>query len=233
MRVRVGANAEAGISGVILVGGDSRRLGVDKVVLCFGGRPLVASAAEKLKCVTDELLAVGSHRDILDRLGLRVVDDVYPGCGVLGGIYTGLRASRFEKALIVAGDMPFLSAPLLNYMIGLAKDFDVVIPRTPMGLEPLHAIYSKACLDPIDDLLSAGVLRIIRFFHEVRVRYVEPEEILPFDPHYRSFLNVNTPEDLDKAREVAEALEAQDRSGTESPAQEHTNRADNARSGSS
>ena len=144
-----------------------------------------------------------------------------------------MQASRFEKALIVAGDMPFLNAPLLRYMVGLAGDFDVVIPRTPMGVEPLHAIYSKACLGPINDLLSTGVLRIIRFFQEVRVRYVEPEEIITFDPHCRSFLNINTPEDLERAREVAEALEAEGHSDTESPEQEHTNRADNCPPGSS
>lgn len=195
--------AEERISGVILAGGKSKRLGMDKALLGLGGRPLIASIVEKLRQLSDDILVVGEHRDLYDRLNVRSVEDVYPGHGALGGIYSGLRASRFERALVVAYDMPFLDLRLLRYMILLGKGYDVLIPRTPQGTEPLHAIYSKRCIKPIGELISAsGTARIVHFFDRVRVRYVEPNEIALFDPHYLSFFNINTPKDLARAREI-------------------------------
>ena len=101
--------------------------------------------------------------------------------------------------------MPFLNTGLLQFMIDLAPDFDVVVPRVDGRPEPLHAIYSKSCLEPIESRLKRQDLKIALFFEEVRVAYVDEEDIDLFDPERLSFFNVNTQEDLDKAL----ALEAQ------------------------
>jgi len=134
---------------------------------------------------------------------LRIVFDTYTGKGPLGGIYTGLVASDSFYNLVVACDMPFLNQALLHYMIQLSAKFDIVVPRWDDMVEPLHAVYSKDCLAPIESLLKQGNLSISKLFTLVRVRYVEAEEINRFDPKHLSFFNINTEADLEVARELA------------------------------
>jgi molybdopterin-guanine dinucleotide biosynthesis protein A len=122
--------------------------------------------------------------------------DVFPETGPLGGIYTAIHHAANPHVLIVACDMPWLNRPLLEYMATLRQTADVVVPRWEKYPEPLHAIYSKACLEPIREKLEAEQLKITAFFGRVRLRFVERAEIERFDPDGRSFLNVNTPEDL-------------------------------------
>jgi molybdopterin-guanine dinucleotide biosynthesis protein A len=138
------------------------------------------------------------------RLPARLVGDVYPGKGSLGGIYTALQAARYDACLVVACDMPFLNAGLLRYLIGLAPGYDVVVPRVEGFPETLHAIYGKRCLDPIQRRLLAGQLKIVGFFDEVRVRYVERDDVARFDPQFRSFLNMNTPSDWERVQKLTE-----------------------------
>jgi molybdopterin-guanine dinucleotide biosynthesis protein A len=133
---------------------------------------------------------------------LRFAVDVYPGKGPLGGIYTGLAASTTVYNLVVACDMPFLNPDLLHYMIQVASDFDLVVPRVGRLTEPLHAVYSKNCLSPIENLLKQNELRVYKLFSLVKVRYVEAEEIDRFDPKHLSFFNINTEADLKKAKEL-------------------------------
>jgi len=187
------------ISCIVLAGGQSHRLGTDKAFLQIGGQVLIEGILEKMVRVGDEVIIVTNSPQEYGYLEARLVGDVYPGKGSLGGIYSGLRAAHSDYSLVVACDMPFLNLKLLRYMILLSPGHDVVIPRVGGMTEPLHAIYSKKCLQPIERLLSAGGFKIIDFFHEVRVRYVEEQEIKLFDPQCLSFFNINTPEDLEKA----------------------------------
>jgi molybdopterin-guanine dinucleotide biosynthesis protein A len=152
--------------------------------------------------IGDEVIIVTNSPQKYGHLEARLVGDIYPGKGSLGGIYSGLRAARSEYGLVVACDMPFLDLSLLRYMILLSPGQDVVIPRIGGLTEPLHAIYSKQCLQPIERVLAGGGGRIIEFFPEVRVRYVEEQEIKLFDPQCLSFFNINTPADLEKARSL-------------------------------
>jgi molybdopterin-guanine dinucleotide biosynthesis protein A len=99
--------------------------------------------------------------------------------------------------------MPFLNKALLRHLISLSPGFDIVIPKTEDGWQPLHAIYSQKCLPFMEDLLLKGNLKIIDFFHRVKKREVPNAEILPFDPQLLSFLNLNTPEDLVRVQELA------------------------------
>lgn len=191
------------VSGVVLAGGESRRLGTRKALVKVGGVALIERVLEPVRQVSNDVLVVTGDPGPYQHLGLPLVCDAWPGMGALGGIYSGLQMARYPRALVVACDMPFLNLALLRYMISLAEDYDVVIPA-PGGLfEPLHAVYSKACLAPIEDLLRAGSRRIADLLCHVRVRRLQKEEVDQFDPKGLAFFNVNTPEDLARARELA------------------------------
>jgi molybdopterin-guanine dinucleotide biosynthesis protein A len=181
-----------------------------------------------MQSVCRELILVANDVAAYARFGVSIVPDVYPGKGSLGGLYTGLNAARYDHALAVACDMPFLNRDLLAYLVSLARDFDITIPRATdlskniardrqnskrvhpllakeINLHPTHAIYSKNCLAPIHTKLMADELRLIGFYDGLRVRVVEPAEIDRFDPKHLSFFNANTPGDL----AIAQALRDQ------------------------
>jgi molybdopterin-guanine dinucleotide biosynthesis protein A len=190
------------VSGIVLAGGQSSRLGTDKSFINVNGRPLIEQIVVKLAKLSDDVVIVTNSPEKYDHLAARLAADIYPGKGALGGIYSGLRAAANAYSLVVACDMPFLDLNLLRYMILLARGHDVVIPRIGGLPEPLHAIYSRSCLEPIDRLLARGGLKIIDFFSEVRVRYVEEDEVDIFDPQHLSFFNVNTLSDLEKVKRL-------------------------------
>jgi len=191
------------VTGIVLAGGKSSRLGQDKALVRLDGATTLAEMAVRcLAPLVEEVIVVGDV-ERLAALPARVVPDLYPGAGTLGGIYTGLTAGGHEHAFVVACDMPFLSADLLGYMIALPRDYDVLLPRLARGrYEPLHAVYSRRCLAPIRDRLEIEQYRIIGFLGEVRVRYLDEPELRRLDPELRSFHNVNTPDDLLRAIEM-------------------------------
>ena len=191
------------VSGIVLAGGQSSRLGTDKSLVNMNGQPLIEQIVAKLARLSDDVIIATNSPEKYDHLEARLVGDIYPGKGALGGIYSGLWAAANAYSLVVACDMPFLDLNLLRYMILLACGHDVIIPRIGELLEPLHAIYSKSCLEPIDRLLARGGLKIIDFFSEVRVRYVEEDEVDIFDPQHLSFFNVNTLSDLEEMKKMA------------------------------
>jgi molybdenum cofactor guanylyltransferase len=186
-------------SGIVLAGGRSSRLGQDKALLPLpDGRSLIAHVVARLAPLVSEVVVVATDGERLGPLPARLVPDAFPDGGALGGIYAGLAAAREEHAIVVACDMPLLSRPLLRYLLAPPRDFDVLLPRLADDqVEPLHAVYAKACLEPIRRQLAAGRRRIISFLGDVRVRYVEEAELRRLDPELRSFFNVNTPADLE------------------------------------
>ncbi len=198
---REGSVPEA--SAIILAGGKSLRLALDKALLVLNGEWLLARIVSTLATLSDDLLVVANDAQHLEQLAARVVSDVYPGTGPLGGIYAGLGAMRYDRGLVVACDMPLLNLGLLRYLIQLSWESDVVLPRIGDKTEPLHAVYTKTCLRPIEDSLKRGERRIVAFFPEVRVRYVEQEEVEVFDPRHLSFFNINTMEELALARRLS------------------------------
>jgi molybdopterin-guanine dinucleotide biosynthesis protein A len=178
-------------------------MGQAKAWLPVGGRPVVERVVERVAPLSDDVLLIGHVDGPHQHLAARPVDDVYPGQGPLGGIYTALQAARYDTCLVVACDMPFLDAGLLRYLIGLAPGYDVVVPRVAGFPETLHAVYGKRCLDPIQRRLLAGQLKIVGFFDEVRVRTVERDDVARFDPQFRSFMNMNTPADWERLQQLA------------------------------
>ena len=185
------------ISAVVLAGGESRRLGQDKCMLLVEGQSLLDRTLGLLASLAGDLVVVSNdpRRTVDLPFPVRLVPDRQPGVGALMGLYSGLHAARHDRAVAVACDMPFLSLPLLRHMVSLSVDYDVVLPRLGDLVEPLHAVYGKGCLGPMERQLSRGRRRIVSFFDEVRVCYVEQAEVDRYDPRHLSFLNVNTPED--------------------------------------
>jgi molybdopterin-guanine dinucleotide biosynthesis protein A len=191
------------LSAIILAGGRSRRFGTDKALIPWRGRPLIETVLEAVSQVTSESIVVTNSPQPLRELSARLVPDELPGTGSLVGIHSGLKAARHDHSLVVACDMPLLNLELLTHMAAQPRDYDVLIPRTAEGVEPLHAIYGRACIDPIARVLHDGGRRIIQFFPQVRVRYLEQKQVDRFDPHHLSFFNINTPQDLQKALDLS------------------------------
>jgi molybdopterin-guanine dinucleotide biosynthesis protein A len=189
------------ITGIILAGGKNLRMGKNKAFLEVNGERIIDRTRNLfLELFDDVLLVTNSLADYLD-LNLRMVADLYPGKGALGGVYTGLFHASHSHAFVAACDMPFLNRDLIRHLIDLSPGYDIVIPKTQDGLQPLHAIYSQKCLPFMEELIRQDNLKIIDFFHRVKKREVPDEEILPLDPDLASFLNVNTPEELARIKD--------------------------------
>jgi len=189
------------ITGIILAGGENLRMGKNKAFLVVNGQRIIDRTKKLFAELFDEVLMVtNSPLEYLD-LNLRLVSDLCPGKGSLGGIYTGLFYASHSHAFVAACDMPFLNKALIGHLIALSPGYDIVIPKTDDGLQPLHAIYSQKCLRFMEDLLRKDDLKIIDFFSKIKKREVPTEEILPIDPRLASFFNVNTPEDLAYAQD--------------------------------
>jgi molybdopterin-guanine dinucleotide biosynthesis protein A len=199
------------ISCIVLAGGKGWRLGRDKTLEIVDNRNLLQRVLSRLSSFGSDIIVVTAKDKSLAQFTgyprLRVVADAYPGEGALVGVGTGLAASNSWYNLVVACDMPFLNQALLRYMLELSAGFDLVVPRVGGLVEPLHAVYAKSCLAPIEGLLEQGDLRLSQLFDLVKVRYVEAEEIDRFDPRHLSFFNINTKADLEKAQQLAKGIE--------------------------
>jgi molybdopterin-guanine dinucleotide biosynthesis protein A len=194
------------LSVVIQAGGRSTRMGENKALKSFLGRPLVERVVRRLEPIADEILLTTNEPDAFAFLHIPRFPDVRPGLGPLGGLHTALAKSQHPWVAVVACDMPFASAPLLVASAGiLAQEaMDVVIARSPEGFEPLHAAYRRgACLPAIEAALDAGERRVISWFPRVRVRTLTSEELARYDPDGIAFLNVNTAEEFALAEQRA------------------------------
>ncbi len=198
---------EFAMTSIVLAGGRSSRLGREKSRELVGRESLIAIVVSRLSSLSDEILIVvsqsQSNSSFPSCAKAKTVVDLYPGKGALGGIYTGLAYSSSFHNLAVACDMPFLNISLLRYMVRVSPGFDVVMPRMGDHREPLHAVYTRDCLLPMERQLRKGNLRAADFPDSVSTRYVERKEIGRFDPEFLSFFNINTQVDLERARTLA------------------------------
>ncbi len=192
----------AGIVGVVLVGGKSRRYGRNKALEMFQGERLIDRQVRTVGSLFSEVFVITDNPEPYLHLDVTIVRDVIPGQGPLGGIYTGLLFAQGESVFVTACDMPFVQPAVVGHMMELAKDYDVVVPQKETGLEPLHAIYSTRCLPHIKKMLDRQELQVIGFFQAVKVYHLSLEEIGQLDPMGLSFFNINTRKDMDRAREL-------------------------------
>ena len=190
-------HSESAISAIVLAGGQSRRMGRDKALIDYQGRPIIAHVIDTLRALSDDIAVVSNQSDLYGPFGARVVPDYEPPCGPLGGIAAGLQAAQHPLAVVVACDMPFLNVTLLRWLIDLADGYDAVVPQTGDEFEPLHAVYRRECYSPMVRRIERGERRVISFFADVRLRPVPEPEWRVLDPAGRSLANLNTPDDLD------------------------------------
>ena len=182
------------ISGVILAGGNSRRMGRDKAWLDFNGQPLIAVIAERLRTVVDEVIIAADDTKRFTPFADCCVPDAYRGIGTLSGIHAGLQAASHDPILIVGCDMPFLDPRVLAWLVKESQEVDLVVIKHELGLEPLHAVYRKSCLPAVEATIRSGERCAFAFCDQIRVRFVHPSEIPSLHPDRSSFFNVNTPE---------------------------------------
>jgi molybdopterin-guanine dinucleotide biosynthesis protein A len=190
------SRVQPSITGVILAGGKSSRMGRNKALMPLGGRRLIDRVVDVMRQVFADLLLVTNSPEVYTDLGLPMVGDVYPDKGPLGGIYSAIYHAPTPYCFVVACDMPCLSVAVMRYLIDQIADYDVVMPEFRGEREPLHAIYNKACLPPILRRLKADRLKIVGFLPEVRVRTVAASDFQHLDPDLLAFHNLNTPEEF-------------------------------------
>jgi molybdenum cofactor guanylyltransferase len=191
------------IAGIILAGGLSRRMGGrTKALLEIGGKPIIQRVVSALGAVFEKIIVITNRPEEYAFLKLPLFKDIRPGCGSLGGLYTGLSVCGCRRGFLVACDMPFLDATVIKYMTKFAADADVVVPRIRGHLEPLHAIYSRECLPHVESLLDQGDLKILNFLDKVKVLEIREDELAEFDPSLKFIANVNYPEDLDRLQRL-------------------------------
>lgn len=195
----------ADITGIILAGGQSRRMGRDKRFLELEGRTLLERGLAVLETLFPEVLIVAAEDGpAFAALRHRVVTDLIPGCATLGGLLTGLSLASRPRVFAAACDMPFLAPAVILRMVELGGSADVVMAKLGTGLQPMHALYAKSCLPHLERMARTGNLKVQDLCQTpgLKVRVVTEEELRETDPRLLSFMNLNTPADLELARKL-------------------------------
>ena len=187
---------------VILAGGDSKRMGSPKALLEIGGISLIERVVETLKPIFTRLTIVTDRPELFKGLPAQITGDLLIGNDKtpLRGIHAGLSASDLPWQFVVACDMPFLSPGLIQYMAKYAPSFDVVVPRVNSYYQPLHAFYSRSCVEKIESCLQRGCFKITDLYRDMNLYYIEHDDIIRHDPREVAFMNINTWGDYEKAQ---------------------------------
>lgn len=191
---------------IILAGGKNTRMGGDKAFLKIGEKTIIEIILDKLKSFFEKIIIVTNSPDRYRIFRVRLISDIIPNKGPLGGIYSGLVNTREFHNFFFACDTPFLNVELIRYMKNNYGNFDVITPKLKYGYEALHAIYSKNCITPIEKQLKQNNLKIIDFFPQVKIKEITEDIIKQFDPRLLSFFNINTNADYQQALNIAPSL---------------------------
>ena len=172
-------------------------MGRDKVFIEWEGKPIIQRVAEIVSSVCKKVRIIADRPKRFSSLGFEVYSDSICGKGPLGGIYTALQVSDTEKVFCVACDMPYLDEETIRGMLNISVDYDVVVPRSEGRFHPLHAVYSRSCMKPIEKLLMSVSPRITGFFDQVRVKTVGEQDFPALSDKGKALTNLNTPADLE------------------------------------
>lgn len=199
------------MTAVVLAGGRSSRMGVNKMFLPLGDKPVILHLLEVVKRIFAECIVVTDEPALFQNYGVKVVQDILV-CrekNSLAGIHAGLFYASYHYAFILAGDMPFVRPQVIKHLCTYANGCDVIVPKEGKFFQPLCAIYHKNCLPLIEEQLANGIFRIDRFYPKVRLCEVDVNELKQFDPEGYTFFNINTPEDYTQAGRIYEVLRSQ------------------------
>lgn len=175
-------------------------MGTDKAFLQIDGIPIIRRIYDVFEKIFTEIIIVTNQKELYLDFNAKIVTDLISDHGALGGLYTGLFFSSNQYAFCVACDMPFLKESLIRFLINQIDGYDAIVPRTEDGLQPLHAIYSKSCLPPIKRLIDTGGYKIIDFYPLIKIKIIGESEFINLDQTRESFININTPEELNFLR---------------------------------
>ncbi|HZC79101.1 MAG TPA: molybdenum cofactor guanylyltransferase [Ktedonobacterales bacterium] len=206
MKIEDGGPEQFPVTGVVLAGGASARMGRSKAVLELRGEPLLRRVVRRLRLALPNVLVVGPPDLATLVPDATVLPDLTPGAGPLGGLHTALRAVTTPWAFVVACDMPFVAPALVRAMARLATAHgaaDVVALRTTHGVEPLHAVYHTSCLAAVERRIATADHSMAGLLSTLTVHVVEPAEVAPYDPSGRSAFNANTPAEWQQALALA------------------------------
>lgn len=184
-------------------------MGEEKALLVFHGRTLIQRVIDRVKPLGDELLITTNRPEYFQKFNLPLYEDLLPGHGALGGLYTALSVAQFPVVIVVACDMPFVNAEILALAIREleSNEVDLVIPETTKGYEPFHAVYHREkCVPAILRALEAGKRRLISWFPDVKVRVIPDSVLMRYDPQQIAFNNLNTRDEFLKAEQLAQEV---------------------------
>lgn len=195
-----------GVTGILLAGGKSRRMGKDKRFILLGQKTLFERSCAVLCELFEEVCVVIAHDSPSLQAEVPVIRDLIPDCGSLGGLYTGLRWAKTQHIFLAACDMPFLNPDVIRYMVNVKEQADIVIGRWAARLQPTHAVYGRNCLPVIEEMMNLKNKKIHSMIDHpaLRVRMIAEWEFEQIDRNGRSMFNINTPSDLEQARSVAD-----------------------------
>lgn len=199
---------EIDVTGVLLAGGKSRRMGEDKRYLVLGEQTLLERGLTVLRSIFQNVVVVIAQDSPPLDVEAHVVRDLVPDCGSLGGLYTGLIQATTPYIFVVACDMPFLNPAVIAQFTSRRASADIVMATLAGRVHPMHALYGKRCLPVVEQMIRARQLKIQEMVSHpsLHVRYVTEKDLLTLDPSGRSFQNVNTPADLEVARSLLAQL---------------------------
>lgn len=199
---------ETGVTGILLAGGKSRRMGEDKRFLVLGEQTLLQRGLAALHSIFQDVVVVIAQDSPPLHVDGRVIRDLVPDCGSLGGLYTGLMQAATPYIFVVACDMPFLDQAVMTHFTNRKAAVDIVMAKLDGQLHPMHALYSKQCLPALERMIAARQLKIQEIVSQssLRVGYVTEKDLSVLDPSGRSFYNVNTLVDLEAAQSLLARL---------------------------
>jgi molybdopterin-guanine dinucleotide biosynthesis protein A len=186
-------------SAIVLAGGRSSRMGRPKALLPFDGVPLIVHVVSAMKALFGEVVVVAAPDQDLPTMPVILVRDEVAYQGPVGGICYGLKAAAGEMAFVTSCDSVFPNPGFISHLLSQADGYDVVVPYWQGRLQPLHAVYRKSVVTPLEKQLERAELRPVYLFDKVRTRRLEEDEIRRFDPVGLTFFNMNTPEDYTEA----------------------------------
>jgi molybdopterin-guanine dinucleotide biosynthesis protein A len=184
------------VTGVVLAGGKSKRMGLDKASIVIDGKQMIMYVINALREAFSDILIVAKNADDFRVPGVKAIGDCVEGHGPLVGIYSALSVCDTPYCFVVACDMPCADSNLIKWMVTACDGYDIFIPRLGSYLEPLFALYSRRCMAPIRDSLARGDYRVRSIFSKVNIGYADEADVRAIDPKLQSFVNINTKEDL-------------------------------------
>lgn len=190
----------------IQAGGESKRMGMDKGLILFQGIPMIQRIITRLSPLADEMIIISNQPQKYGFTGLQIFQDTNPGRGPLGGLYTALKMGSQPLVAVIGCDMPFVNPGLLEYQAEIAahEEIDVVIPLISGKYEPFHAVYRReTCLSAVKNVMETNQLKMVSWLSMVKVHTINQDKYSLFDPQNLAFTNINTPQDLIEAENIA------------------------------